>query len=83
MNGIQVVLITAVVLVAIYFIVRLHNSNLDFLLLLAMVTAALVFIFWDCYCYGCNNHCQPGSYFWFFYTYQRSHSLKPMAQIEN
>ena len=45
MNGIQIVLITAVVLVAIYFFVRLHNSILDFLLLLAMVTAALVFIF--------------------------------------
>jgi hypothetical protein len=45
MNGIQIVLITAVVLVAIYFFVRLHNSILDFLLLLAMVTSALVFIF--------------------------------------
>ena len=45
MNGIQIVLITAVVLVAIYFFVRLQNSILDFLLLLAMVTAALVFIF--------------------------------------
>ena len=45
MNGIQIVLITAIVLVAIYFFVRLRNSILDFLLLLAMVTAALVFIF--------------------------------------
>ena len=45
MNGIQIVLITAVVLVAIYFFARLHNSILDFLFLLAMVTAALVFIF--------------------------------------
>ena len=45
MNGIQIVLITAVVLVAIYFFVRLQNSILDFLLLLAMVNAALVFIF--------------------------------------
>jgi hypothetical protein len=45
MNGIQIVLITAVVLVAVYFFARLHNSILDFLLLLAMVTAALIFIF--------------------------------------
>jgi hypothetical protein len=45
MNGIQIVLITAVVLVAVYFFVRLHNSILDFLLLLCMVTAAAVFIF--------------------------------------
>ena len=45
MNGIQILLMTAVILVAIYFFVRLHNSILDFLLLLVMVTAALVFIF--------------------------------------
>jgi small membrane protein len=45
MNGIQILLITAVVLVAVYFFVRLHNSMLDFLLLLALVSAALVFIF--------------------------------------
>jgi len=45
MNGIQLVLITGVILVAIYFLVRQHNSMLDFFLLLSMVTAALIFIF--------------------------------------
>jgi small membrane protein len=45
MNGIQILLITGVVLVAVYFFVRMHNSVLDILLLLALVSAALVFIF--------------------------------------
>ncbi len=45
MNGIQIVLIMAVVLVAIYFLARQHNSMLDLLLLLSMVTTALIFIF--------------------------------------
>jgi len=45
MNGIQILLITGVVLVAVYFFVRLHNSALDILLLLALVSAAVVFIF--------------------------------------
>jgi small membrane protein len=45
MNGIQILLITGVVLVAVYFFVRLHNSVLDILLLLALVSAAVVFIF--------------------------------------
>jgi hypothetical protein len=45
MNGIQILLITGVVLVAVYFFVRLHNSVLDILLLLGLVSAAAVFIF--------------------------------------
>jgi len=45
MNGIQILLITGVVLVAVYFFVRLHNSVLDILLLLGLVSAAVVFIF--------------------------------------
>jgi len=45
MNAIQILLITGVVLVAVYFFVRLHNSVLDILLLLALVSAAVVFIF--------------------------------------
>jgi hypothetical protein len=45
MNGIQILLITAIVLVAVYFFVRLHNSILDILLLVLMVSAALVFTF--------------------------------------
>lgn len=45
MNGIQILLITGVVLVAVYFFVRLHNSVLDIMLLLALVSAAVTFIF--------------------------------------
>lgn len=44
MNGIQILLITAVILVAVYFFVRLHNSIMDILLLVAMVAGAMVFI---------------------------------------
>ena len=44
MNGIQVLLITGVMMVAVYFFVRLHNSILDILLLFLMVATALVFI---------------------------------------
>ena len=45
MNGIQILLVTAVVLVAVYFFVRLRNSVLDILLLIALVSAAVIFIF--------------------------------------
>jgi len=45
MNGIQILLITAIVLIAVYFFVRLHNSILDILLLFLLVSAALVFTF--------------------------------------
>lgn len=45
MNGIQIVLITGIVLIAVYFFARLHNSLLDILLLLGLVGTALVFIF--------------------------------------
>ena len=44
MNGIQILLITGVTLLTIYFFVRLHNSILDILLLIAMVIGAMVFI---------------------------------------
>ena len=44
MNGIQVLLITAIILVAVYFFVRLHNSILDILLLVLMVSTGLVFV---------------------------------------
>ena len=44
MNGIQILLMTGVVAVAFYFFLRLQNSILDFLLLLLMVIAAIVFI---------------------------------------
>jgi len=45
MNGIQILLITGVVLIAVYFFVRLHNSILDILLLLVLVGTAMIFIF--------------------------------------
>lgn len=45
MNGIQIVLITLIMLIAVYFYVRLHNSIMDILLLLLMVSAAFIFIF--------------------------------------
>ena len=44
MNGIQVLLITGIVLVAVYFFVRLHNSVMDILLLLLMVGTGLAFV---------------------------------------
>ena len=45
MNGIQILLITGIILIAVYFFARLHNSLLDILLLLFLVGTALVFIF--------------------------------------
>lgn len=44
MNGIQVLLITGIILVAVYFFVRLHNSILDIILLILMVATGLVFV---------------------------------------
>lgn len=44
MNGIQILLITVIVLIAVYFFIRLHNSILDILLLLLMVSTGIIFI---------------------------------------
>ncbi len=44
MNGIQLLLITCVALIAVYFFVRLRNSLLDLLLLLLLLATAVVFI---------------------------------------
>lgn len=44
MNGIQLLLITSVVLITVYFFTRMHNSLLDLILLLMLVGTALVFI---------------------------------------
>lgn len=44
MNGIQVLLVTGLLLVAIYFFVRLQNSVMDILLLLLMVSTGIVFV---------------------------------------
>lgn len=45
MNGIQIVLLIGIVLIAVYFFARLHNSLLDILLLLVLVGTALIFVF--------------------------------------
>lgn len=44
MNGIQVLLITGIILVAVYFYTRLHHSVLDIVLLVLMVATGLVFV---------------------------------------
>lgn len=44
MNGIKILLITGVAFIAVYFFIRLRNSLLDILLLLALIAAAIVFI---------------------------------------
>jgi small membrane protein len=44
MNGIKILLITGVLLIAVYFFVRLRNSLLDIMLLLLLIMAAVVFI---------------------------------------
>lgn len=44
MNGIKILLITGVALIAVYFFVRLRNSLFDLLLLLVLLGTAVVFI---------------------------------------
>ena len=44
MNGIQILLITCIVLIAVYFFTRMRNSLLDLILLLTLVGAAFAFI---------------------------------------
>lgn len=44
MNGIKILLITGVALIAVYFFVRLRNSLFDLLLLLLLLGTAVVFI---------------------------------------
>ena len=44
MNGIQILLITSIAFVAVYFFIRLRNTILDIVLLLALVAAAVVFV---------------------------------------
>lgn len=44
MSGIQVLLLTSILFVAVYAVVRLRNRIADVLLLLALVVAAAVFI---------------------------------------
>ncbi|HMO33064.1 MAG TPA: DUF2304 domain-containing protein [Lacibacter sp.] len=44
MTGIQALLLTSILFVAVYFLVRLRNRIFDVLLLLALVTAAVLFV---------------------------------------
>jgi small membrane protein len=44
MNGIQILLLTGVCIIALYFITRLRNTVFDLLLLMGMITAAVIFI---------------------------------------
>jgi hypothetical protein len=44
MYGIQILLITSIAFVAVYFFIRLRNTILDIVLLLALVAAAVVFV---------------------------------------
>jgi small membrane protein len=46
MNGIQAVLLTGVVFIFLYFIVRLKKRLLDIIILFAMIVGAVVFILW-------------------------------------
>ena len=46
MSGIQLVLLTGVAFISIYFITRLKKRLLDILLLSSMIIGAIVFIIW-------------------------------------
>ncbi len=46
MTGIQLVLLTGVAFISLYFIIRLKKKLLDLVLLLALIVAALIFIIW-------------------------------------
>jgi len=46
MNGIQLLLITGITFIALYFLLRLRKRLLDIVLLFAMIACALLFIIW-------------------------------------
>ena len=46
MNGIQLVLLTGIAFIGLYFIIRLKKRILDIVLLLVMIACAVVFILW-------------------------------------
>ena len=46
MNGIQAVLLTGVVFIFLYFIVRMKKRLLDLFILFAMIACAVLFILW-------------------------------------
>ena len=46
MSGIKIILLTGIVFISLYFIIRLKRKLLDLLLLFAMIGVAIVFIIW-------------------------------------
>jgi|SRR5450432_1877491 len=46
MNGIQIVLLTGTLLLAIYFIIRIKKRVIDIIFMSIVITAATVFILW-------------------------------------
>lgn len=44
MNGIKILLITGILFIAVYFFVRMRNTILDILLLVALVAGGIVFV---------------------------------------
>jgi small membrane protein len=46
MSGIQLILLTGVIFIGLYFLVRLKKRLLDILLLVVLVAAAAIFIVW-------------------------------------
>jgi small membrane protein len=46
MNGIQLVLVTGIVFIGLYFIIRLKKRLLDIVLLTAMIACGIVLVLW-------------------------------------
>lgn len=46
MSGIQLILLTGVAFISLYFVIQLKKKLLDLLLLFAMIAVAVVFIIW-------------------------------------
>jgi len=46
MSGIKIILLTGIVFISLYFIIRLKKKLLDLLLLILMIALAAVFILW-------------------------------------
>ncbi len=46
MSGIQLVLLTGVAFICLYFVIQLKKKLLDLVLLLALIAAAVLFILW-------------------------------------
>ncbi|MGZ3924121.1 MAG: DUF2304 family protein [Flavisolibacter sp.] len=46
MNGIQLILLTGIAFIGLYFAIRLRKRLLDIVLLFAMIICAIIFIIW-------------------------------------